>query len=93
MTRHIQCSVYNPGMIPDAETAADPTPAYIRDLIRRTSKSSAWCARRIGVGERYLRHLTDGTRVCSYAVQFALESLADEIERAHQRGDDISRLK
>lgn len=68
-------------MLPNADTAQPATPEYIADLIKRTGKSAAWCARRVGVTDRYLRKLTAGHANASYPVQFALESLAAEMER------------
>lgn len=68
-------------MIPNAEAATTPTADYIAMLIRSTGKSASWCARRIGVTDRYLRKLTAGDANASYAVQFALESLAEEMAK------------
>lgn len=76
-------------MIPDSQSAPPPTPQYIADLIRKTGKSASWCARRIGVTDRYLRKLTAGDATASYPVQFALESLAAEMSKLQ----DVKSLK
>lgn len=71
-------------MMPDAENSTPATPEYIRQLIARTGRPATWCAKRLGVSDRYLRDLTAGNRNASYSLQFALESLAHEMEKLRE---------
>jgi ParB-like chromosome segregation protein Spo0J len=59
-------------------------PLYLRSLIERTGLSQRQCAKEIGISERNMRsHLTiEGKQSpASYPIQFALECLAEDIER------------
>ena len=59
----------------------DPSPTYIRQLVKRTGFTQAQCAEMIGISVRAMRrHLrnTDGFdhAPAPYPVQYALENLA-----------------
>jgi len=65
-------------MIPDA-SKYNPSPEYLRELIENSGLSQRAAARQIGISERSMREylsLTNRKKKASYAIQFALESLA-----------------
>ncbi|MHB1273607.1 MAG: helix-turn-helix domain-containing protein [Rhodanobacter sp.] len=68
-------------MKPDA-SHHDPRPDYLRALLAQSALSQRAAARLIGISERQMRaHLCDpalpGYRTPIYAVQYALEQLAE----------------
>lgn len=75
-------------MTPDANKHVE-TPESVRILVDRIGKSQRWIAERIGISERRLRYLLNGSRevegktvavIITYPEQFALEQLADAAE-------------
>lgn len=77
-------------MIPNAETYNGAT-EYAQSLIERIGKSQTWIAKRIGISDRRVRYILKGSRIVNgietevrmiYTEQFALECLADAVERA-----------
>lgn len=72
-------------MTPNCPKNFSPTPEQARDLVARIGKSQRWIAERLGIGERHLRYLLNGTRevngktlpvLMTYLEQYALEALA-----------------
>lgn len=63
-------------MIPDAQNTKLLTPEEIRELIKSSGKSAAWCARRIGISTNQMSNLCQGRSKMSYPIQFALTCLA-----------------
>ena len=77
-------------MKPDANKH-NPEPAYLRRLIERAGQSQRGAARLVGVPERTMRDFLSVAKTNSkapYAVQFALECLAD----AKINKNDIARM-
>ena len=77
-------------MTPDADLYK-PATEYAAELVRRIGKSQTWIAKRLGVSDRRIRYILNGSRVVngetvdvrmSYCEQFALECLAKAIEEA-----------
>jgi hypothetical protein len=67
--------------IPDASKRHNPDPVYLRKLVADSGYSASKCARLLGVDRRlFARYLQidrgEGSAVCRYSVQFALEALA-----------------
>ena len=66
-------------MTPDS-TKHNPDPAYLRGLVERSGLSQRECARRIGLSDRAMRYYLAGERKPMYAVQFAMEALASDVQ-------------
>ncbi|WP_299836023.1 hypothetical protein [Pseudomonas sp.] len=73
-------------MIPNAELY-NPSTEYADKLVTRIGQTPAWIAKRIGVTDRRIRYILDGSRTVkgvtteiemTYPEQFALECLAAE---------------
>lgn len=71
-------------MTPDYDNY-QPSTEYFLELIERSGKSRAWCARQLGIGRTRITELAAGRRVIkgkiyevhmTYLEQFALEALA-----------------
>lgn len=76
-------------MTPDCPENFSPTPEQARVLVARIGKSQRWIADRLGIGERHLRYVLNGTRevngktlpvLMTYLEQYALEALACAME-------------
>ena len=63
---------------PDASSAHEATPEYLRSLIERSGLSQHAAARRLGVSLRAMRYWIEGGRPCPYTAQFCLEALAEQ---------------
>ena len=61
---------------PDA-TLHNPSPEYIRGLIKSSGLTQVQAANRIGIAPRTMRRYLSGELVTPYLVQFALEALAN----------------
>nr|WP_096373558.1 helix-turn-helix transcriptional regulator [Pseudomonas chlororaphis] len=70
-------------MIPDAK-AHNPEPGYLRALIDQTGLTQEEVAQRIGITGRAMRNYLSTTekRKAPYAVQFALECLANSTRQS-----------
>ncbi|MDB5984224.1 MAG: hypothetical protein JWQ69_5239 [Pseudomonas sp.] len=73
-------------MTPNAEFYK-PTTEYADKLVTRIGQTPAWIAKRIGVTDKRIRYILDGSRtvkgvtteiLMTYPEQFALECLAAE---------------
>jgi hypothetical protein len=73
-------------MIPNAELY-NPSTEYADKLVTRIGQTPAWIAKRIGVTDRRIRYILDGSRTVkgvtspiqmTYTEQFALECLVAE---------------
>ena len=60
---------------PDAAVYYDPSPIYLRSLIKRAGISQQMAAKMIGIGDRAMRYYLS-VRKANYPVQVALEDLA-----------------
>lgn len=76
-------------MTPDCPENFSPTTEQARTLVARIGKSQRWIAERLGIGERHLRYVLNGTRevngktvpvLMTYLEQYALEELALAME-------------
>ncbi|HEX8894452.1 MAG TPA: hypothetical protein VF783_14070 [Terriglobales bacterium] len=81
-------------MTPDCPENYSPTPDQLRLLVGRIERSQRWIADRIGISERRLRYLINGTRevdgktvavLMTYTEQFALECLANAAEAMRRK--------
>ena len=79
-------------MTPNADNY-NPSTDYAAQLVERIGKSQTWIAKRLGVSDRRIRYILNGSRIVngkavdvrmSYAEQFALECLADAVAQAAQ---------
>lgn len=77
-------------MTPNADNY-NPSTEYAKDLIEKIGKSQVWIAKRLGVSDRRIRYIVNGSRIVngetvdvrmSYTEQFALEALAKAAEAA-----------
>jgi len=82
-------------MMPNAKKH-NPDPVYLRSLIKRAGVSQREAARIIGVKNertfrRYLTLHAADYQPCDYPIQYALENLADGLERlrVHEQGTAV----
>ena len=73
---------------PDARTAHNPDPLYLRELVDATGLTQLDVAQRLGISPRKLRyHLAEGTKMpAPYVVQYALEGLAAPVRGGARSG-------
>jgi hypothetical protein len=77
-------------MIPNADNY-NPSTEYAAQLVADIGRSQTWIAKRLGVSDRRVRYILNGSRIVngeptrvamSYTEQFALECLAEAVKAA-----------
>lgn len=79
-------------MTPNADNY-NPSTEYAKELIEKIGKSQVWIAKRLGVSDRRIRYIVNGSRIVngetidvkmSYTEQFAMECLAEAVRQASE---------